>query len=165
MTSHPDLTPVFNSYSSIHLIWRSYASYKTISFNNYLNYKKLLNLNFSSSSKLRVKQEKTFKYFKDCFLLSDAYVDFQQQGLLVGQGIVFDYLDYYFDVVVIKKKDFFIRLNDKLYHRNSNLKVYITSEFITKHKKAFDIVYALINKLNIEIVSREQLKIILNEKQ
>lgn len=165
MTSHPDLIPIFNVFISINYIWKSYAHCKTISFNNYLNYKKLLNLSFSSSPKLRVKQEKTFKYFKDCFLFSDAYVDFQQQGLLVGQGIVFDYLDYYFDVVVIKKKDFIINLNDKLYYRNSNLKVYITSEFITKHKKPFDIVYATINRLNIEIVSREQLKYILNEKQ
>lgn len=165
MISHPDLIPIFNVCTSINFIWKSFAHCKTISFNNYLNYKKLLNLSFNSSSKLRLKQESTFKYLKDCFLLSDAYVDFQQQGLLVGQGIVFDYLDYYFDVVVIKKNDFIIKLNNELYHRNTNLKVYITSEFITKHKKAFDIVYALVNKLSIEIVTREQLKFILNEKQ
>jgi hypothetical protein len=165
MTSHPDLSPVFTTNASLSCIWKSYANCRIDSFNLYLNFKKLLNLNFCSSYKLRTKQEKTLKFFKDCFLFADAYVDFQQQGLLVGQGIVFDYLDYCFDVVVIRKNNILIRLNNKLYHRNTNLKVYITSEFITKHKKAFDIVYATVNKLNIEIVSREQLKSILNEKQ
>ena len=165
MTSHPDLTPVFTMNASLGSIWKSYASYRTDSFNLQLNCKKLLNLSFCNSPNLRVKHEKTLKYFKDCFLRADSYVDFQQQGLLAGQGIVFDYLDYYFDVVVIRKNDLSMRLNNRLYHRNTNLKVYITSEFITKHKKAFDIVYSLVNKLSIEIVSREQLKSILNEKQ
>ena len=165
MTSHPDLTPVFTMNASLGSIWKSYASYRTDSFNLQLNCKKLLNLSFCNSPNLRVKHEKTLKYFKDCFLRADSYVDFQQQGLLAGQGIVFDYLDYCFDVVVIRKNDLSMRLNNRLFHRNTNLKVYITSEFITKHKKAFDIVYALVNKLNIEIVSREQLKSILNEKQ
>jgi len=165
MTSHPDLTPVFTMNASLGSIWKSYASYRTDSFNLQLNCKKLLNLSFCNSPNLRVKHEKTLKYFKDCFLRADSYVDFQQQGLLAGQGIVFDYLDYCFDVVVIRKNDLSMRLNNRLFHRNTNLKVYITSEFITKHKKAFDIVYALVNKLSIEIVSREQLKSILNEKQ
>jgi hypothetical protein len=165
MTSHPDLTPVFTMNASLGSIWKSYASYRTDSFNLQLNCKKLLNLSFCNSPNLRVKHEKTLKYFKDCFLRADSYVDFQQQGLLAGQGIVFDYLDYCFDVVVIRKNDLSMRLNNRLFHRNTNLKVYITSEFITKHKKAFDIVYALVNKLNIEIVSREQLKSILDEKQ
>jgi len=165
MTLHPDLTPVFTMNASLGSIWKSYASYRTDSFNLQLNCKKLLNLSFCNSPNLRVKHEKTLKYFKDCFLRADSYVDFQQQGLLAGQGIVFDYLDYCFDVVVIRKNDLSMRLNNRLFHRNTNLKVYITSEFITKHKKAFDIVYALVNKLNIEIVSREQLKSILDEKQ
>jgi hypothetical protein len=165
MTSHPDLTPVFTMNASLGSIWKSYASYRTDSFNLQLNCKKLLNLSFCNSPNLRVKHEKTLKYFKDCFLRADSYVDFQQQGLLAGQGIVFDYLDYCFDVVVIRKNDLSMRLNNRLFHRNTNLKVYITSEFITKHKKAFDIVYALVNQLSIEIVSREQLKSILNEKQ
>jgi hypothetical protein len=165
MTSHPDLTPVFTMNASLGSIWKSYASYRTDSFNLQLNCKKLLNLSFCNSPNLRVKHEKTLKYFKDCFLRADSYVDFQQQGLLAGQGIVFDYLDYCFDVVVIRKNDLSMRLNNRLFHRNTNLKVYITSEFITKHKKAFDIVYSLVNKLSIEIVSREQLKSILNEKQ
>lgn len=165
MTLHPDLTPVFTMNASLGHIWKSYANCRTTSFSNYLNCKKILNLSFCSSPDLRVKQEKTLKYFKDCFLGANAYVDFQQQGLLAGQGIVFDYLDYCFDVVVIRKNNFMMKLNGRIFHRNTNLKVYITSEFITKHKKAFDIVYALVNKLNIEIVSREQLKSILNEKQ
>lgn len=165
MTLHPDLTPIFTIHASIGSIWKSYASYRTDSFNLQLGCKRILNLEFCSSPNLRVKQEKTLKYFKDCFLGANAYVDFQQQGLLVGQGVVFDYLDYCFDVVVIRKNDLTIRLNNRLFHRNTNLKVYITSEFITKHKKAFDIVYSLVNKLSIEIVSREQLKSILNEKQ
>ena len=165
MTLHPDLTPVFTINASLGHIWRSYAHTRTDSFNLHLDCKKLLNLGFCTSSYLRVKQEKTLKYFKDCFLRADSYVDFQQQGILAGQGVVFDYLDYYFDVVVIRKNDLMMRLNNRLFHRNTNLKVYITSEFITKHKKAFDIVYALVNQLSIEIVSREQLKSILNEKQ
>jgi|688.fasta_scaffold02411_20 hypothetical protein len=165
MTSHPDLTPVFSISTSLNYIWKSYTNCRTDSFNLNLNFKKILNLNFCSLPNLRTKQEKTLKFFKDCFLSANAYVDFQQQGLLVGQGIVFDYLDYCFDVIVIRKNDISIKLNNKLYYRNTNLKVYITSEFITKHKKAFDIVYATVNKLNIEIVSREQLKSILNEKQ
>jgi hypothetical protein len=146
MTSHPDLSPVFTTNASLSCIWKSYANCRTDSFNLKLNFKKILNLKFCSSY-LRTKQEKTLKYFKDCFLFADAYVDFQQQGLLVGQGIVFDYLDYCVDVVVIRKRSISIKLNNKLYHRNTNLKVYITSEFITKHKKAFDIVYATVNKL------------------
>ena len=165
MTLHPDLTPIFTIHASIGSIWKSYANTRTDSFNLQLDCKRLLNLSFCNSPYLRVKQEKTLKYFKDCFLGANAYVDFQQQGLLAGQGVVFDYLDYYFDVVVIRKNDLSIRLNNRLFHRNTNLKVYITSEFITKHKKAFDIVYSLVNKLSIEIVSREQLKSILNEKQ
>ena len=165
MTSHPDLTPVFTINASLGHIWKSYANCRTNSFSSHLNCKRILNLSFCNSPDLRVKQERTLKYFKDCFLRADSYVDFQQQGLLAGQGIVFDYLDYYFDVVVIRKNDLSMRLNNRLYHRNTNLKVYITSEFITKHKKAFDIVYSLVNKLSIEIVSREQLKSILNEKQ
>lgn len=165
MTLHPDLTPVFTISASLGYIWRSYANCRTDSFNLQLDCKRILNLGFCTSPNLRVKQEKTLKYFKDCFLGADSYVDFQQQGLLTGQGIVFDYLDYYFDVVVIRKNDLSMKLNNRLFHRNTNLKVYITSEFITKHKKAFDIVYALVNQLSIEIVSREQLKSILNEKQ
>lgn len=160
---HPDLISTFKQTPNIHSIWKSYAACRTDSIRIPIKCINLININMCSNTHLRTKPEKSTKTLYMCFFHSDAYVDFINNGLLVAQGIIFDYQDYCFDVVVISNNRYFTKINGKIFHRNSNLKVYITSEFIAKHKKIFDIIYPHIKHISIEIVSRQQLKSMVNE--
>lgn len=160
---HPDLISTFKQTPNIHSIWKSYAACRTDSIYIPIKCKNLININIHLNTHLRRKPEKSTKTLYMCFFHSDAYVDFINNGLLVAQGIIFDYHDYCFDVVVISNNRYFTKINGKIFHRNSNLKVYITSEFIAKRKKVFDIIYPYIKHISIEIVSRQQLKSMVNE--
>jgi len=164
MNQHPDLISTFKQIPNIHSIWKSYAACRTDSIHIPIKCKDLIGMHTRVIlPSIRIKPEKSTKTLYMCFFHSDAYVDFINNGLLVAQGIIFDYQDYYFDVIVISNNRYFAKINGKIFHRNSNLKVYITSEFIAKHKKVFDIIYPHIKHISIEIVSRQQLKSMVNE--
>lgn len=163
MNQHPDLISTFKKDPNIHNIWKSYAACRVNAIYLPIKCKKQMNQYVALTTNIRDKPEKSLKTLMMCFTVSNAYVDFINNGLLVAQGVIFDYLDYCFDVIVISNNRYFTKLNNRYYHRNSNLKVYITSEFIAKHKKPFDIIYPFIKHISIEIVSRQQLKSMVNE--
>jgi len=93
-----------------------------------------------------------------------VFVEFSRYNILVAKGTIIDSTTFKFDVITFikNKNQKHITLNNKKFHRNTNLLTYVTHEFIKDNNKLFlALLEHNLKNIDLKIVSRNELDLLI----
>jgi hypothetical protein len=95
---------------------------------------------------------------------NNRFFEFSKYNILVAKGTIIDSTTFKFDVITFikNKNQKHITLNNKRFHRNTNLLTYVTHEFIKDNNKLFlALLEHNLKNIDLRIVSRDELDMLI----